>query len=116
MSVATDQVSRNATRATPIARSTLLLRDPRGLYDFLSSDLLQEEIGWDCRGNNPYFLPTFVHSTFTPILFMDPLIDTLLTGAFAEGDPEEERLRLGVLETLNNLDRLIFTLHIWLTC
>ena len=55
------QVLRNDVRATLIARSDLLLADPRRFYDFLSSDLLQEEIGWDCRRNNPYFLPTFVY-------------------------------------------------------
>lgn len=91
---------RNDATVKPITRGDLLLTDPRGFDDFLSSDLLQEEIGRDCRGNNLYFLPTFVHRSLVTSLFMDPLVDALLTRSFAESDPKEERLLLRVLQTL----------------
>jgi hypothetical protein len=42
IAVAKYQVFRNATRATPTAWRDPLLADPRGLYDFLSSNLLQK--------------------------------------------------------------------------
>ncbi len=65
--------------------------------DLVPFDLLQEKIWWDRGGNDLNLLPAFVQGSFMPFHPIHPLIDTLLTRPFAEGNPKEKRLRLRVL-------------------
>src|SRR6185437_4429798 len=83
-----------------------LLTDPRSLDDFFSSDLLQEAIGRDWRRNNPYFLPTFVYRSLMALHPIDPLIDALLAGSFAERNPKEKRLLLATRQAVSQLQWL----------
>lgn len=81
----------------------------------LSPLICSKKVSGGTGGEDLYLLPAFVLDSFMPFHPIHPLIDTFLSRAFAESDPEEKRLRLGALTAIDDRHELMFSGHIILT-